>query len=160
MWSAEARNGESLESRALNAAWTTLDADSIFVPSTGDVIKRASASNEQRIEAAQSLFAERAAAYARTAARLEPLAARVATLTRGFEAKVMAASEQARVASAETADARIVLACLSRRAVDEQTAIPRRLQEAATLADAASHREADMQNQYRLAVTAIHQASG
>ena len=158
MWAAEAHNGESLDPRALAAAWSSLDAGAIFVPSSRELLPRAGATEAQRIEAAKATFAERAAAYVRSVACLEPLAARVATLTRGFEAKVVAAGEATRVAAAENADALIVLACLSRRAADEVAALPQRLNESEALAHKAAHQEAAMQESYRQTVTLIQQA--
>ena len=125
------------------------------MPSSGVLRKRADATPTERIDAARALIADRAAAFARGAARLGPLQLKVDTLLKGFEARVAVSARELAEAHAADVDARIVTACLTRVAANEATALPRRLAAAAEAADEAAGRERVLQADYAAICAAL-----
>jgi hypothetical protein len=147
-WAVEHGQGQALDAPSLAAAADAAAGAHVYVPSTGALMTLRDATPAQRLEAAKADFGASAAAWAREAPRLEKLAARNATLLKGYEAKCAALAKELEALGAETADKRIEVAVFRALAGAEAAEAPRRVAAAAAALEDAAAKERALQERF------------
>jgi len=146
-WAVESRQGQALDAASLAAAAEAAGAR-VYAPSAAALVAACDATPSQRLEAAKAAYGALAAAWAREAPRLEKLAARNATLLKGYEAKRGALGKELEALGAQAADARIEGAVFRALAGAEAAEAPRRLAAAAALLEDAAAKERALQGRF------------